>query len=146
MIGQYLPNNNETVTVAFRQKFCQLNSPLSNLQENGIIYLSQTPPSIHLATQPNANTANRIIFAQFPVSIRALFVYTLIRLSINIIMVVTSVKLVNFIPNSPDTCGLDGLNEALLSTHRFGGLRPYYIFCLSHPPLLPFITPNILWG
>jgi hypothetical protein len=27
MIGQYLPNNNETVTVAFRQKFCQLNSP-----------------------------------------------------------------------------------------------------------------------
>jgi hypothetical protein len=29
MIGQYLPNNNETVTVAFRQKFCQLNSPLA---------------------------------------------------------------------------------------------------------------------
>jgi hypothetical protein len=28
MIGQYLPNNNETATVAFRQKFCQLNSPL----------------------------------------------------------------------------------------------------------------------
>jgi hypothetical protein len=27
MIGQYLPNNNETVTIAFRQKFCQLNSP-----------------------------------------------------------------------------------------------------------------------
>jgi hypothetical protein len=27
MIGQYLPNNNETVTVAFHQKFCQLNSP-----------------------------------------------------------------------------------------------------------------------
>jgi hypothetical protein len=27
MIGQYLPNNNETATVAFRQKFCQLNSP-----------------------------------------------------------------------------------------------------------------------
>jgi hypothetical protein len=26
MIGQYLPNNNETVTVAFRQKICQLNS------------------------------------------------------------------------------------------------------------------------
>jgi hypothetical protein len=26
MIGQYLPNNNETATVAFRQKFCQLNS------------------------------------------------------------------------------------------------------------------------
>jgi hypothetical protein len=29
MIGQYLPNNNETATVAFRQKFCQLNSPLA---------------------------------------------------------------------------------------------------------------------
>jgi hypothetical protein len=28
MIGQYLPNNNETATVAFHQKFCQLNSPL----------------------------------------------------------------------------------------------------------------------
>jgi hypothetical protein len=28
MIGQYLPNNNETATVAFRQKFCQLNNPL----------------------------------------------------------------------------------------------------------------------
>jgi hypothetical protein len=28
MIGQYLPNNNETTTVAFRQKFCQLNSPI----------------------------------------------------------------------------------------------------------------------
>jgi hypothetical protein len=27
MIGQYLPNNNETATVAFRQKFCRLNSP-----------------------------------------------------------------------------------------------------------------------
>jgi hypothetical protein len=27
MIGQYLPNNNETARVAFRQKFCQLNSP-----------------------------------------------------------------------------------------------------------------------
>jgi hypothetical protein len=27
MIEQYLPNNNETATVAFRQKFCQLNSP-----------------------------------------------------------------------------------------------------------------------
>jgi hypothetical protein len=26
MIGQYLPNNNETATVAFRQKFYQLNS------------------------------------------------------------------------------------------------------------------------
>jgi hypothetical protein len=26
MIGQYLPNNNETVTVAFRQKIYQLNS------------------------------------------------------------------------------------------------------------------------
>jgi hypothetical protein len=26
MIGQYLPNNHETATVAFRQKFCQLNS------------------------------------------------------------------------------------------------------------------------
>jgi hypothetical protein len=27
MIRQYLPNNNETAAVAFRQKFCQLNSP-----------------------------------------------------------------------------------------------------------------------
>jgi hypothetical protein len=27
MIRQYLPNNNETATVAFRQNFCQLNSP-----------------------------------------------------------------------------------------------------------------------
>jgi hypothetical protein len=27
MIGQYLPNNNETAKVAFRQKICQLNSP-----------------------------------------------------------------------------------------------------------------------
>jgi hypothetical protein len=26
MIRQYLPNNNETATVTFRQKFCQLNS------------------------------------------------------------------------------------------------------------------------
>jgi hypothetical protein len=26
MIGQYLPDNNETATVAFRQNFCQLNS------------------------------------------------------------------------------------------------------------------------
>jgi hypothetical protein len=31
MIGQYLPNNNETATVAFRQKFCQLNSPIDDL-------------------------------------------------------------------------------------------------------------------
>jgi hypothetical protein len=29
MIGQYLPNNNEIATVAFRQNFCQLNSPKS---------------------------------------------------------------------------------------------------------------------
>jgi hypothetical protein len=29
MIGQYLSNNNETTTVAFRQNFCQLNSPLN---------------------------------------------------------------------------------------------------------------------
>jgi hypothetical protein len=28
MIEQYLPNNNETATVAFRQKICQLNIPL----------------------------------------------------------------------------------------------------------------------
>jgi hypothetical protein len=28
MIGQYLPNNNENATVAFRQKICQLNSPI----------------------------------------------------------------------------------------------------------------------
>jgi hypothetical protein len=28
MIGQYLPNNNETATVAFHQKICQLNSLL----------------------------------------------------------------------------------------------------------------------
>jgi hypothetical protein len=34
MIGQYLPNNNETATVAFRQKFCQLNSPLAKGDEN----------------------------------------------------------------------------------------------------------------
>jgi hypothetical protein len=27
MIGQYLPNNNETAIVAFRQKFRQLNNP-----------------------------------------------------------------------------------------------------------------------
>jgi hypothetical protein len=26
MIEQYLPNNNETATVEFRQKICQLNS------------------------------------------------------------------------------------------------------------------------
>jgi hypothetical protein len=32
MIGQYLPNNNETATVAFRQKFCQLNSLIVMLQ------------------------------------------------------------------------------------------------------------------
>jgi hypothetical protein len=29
MIRQYLPNNSKTTTVAFRQKFCQLNSPLA---------------------------------------------------------------------------------------------------------------------
>jgi hypothetical protein len=34
MIGQYLPNNNETATVAFRQKFCQLNSPLALAEAN----------------------------------------------------------------------------------------------------------------
>jgi hypothetical protein len=34
MIRQYLPNNNETATVAFRQKFCQLNSPLVGPCEN----------------------------------------------------------------------------------------------------------------
>jgi hypothetical protein len=34
MIGQYLPNNNETATVAFRQKFCQLNNPyMSNYSQ-----------------------------------------------------------------------------------------------------------------
>jgi hypothetical protein len=33
MIGQYLPNNNETVTVTFRQKFCQLNSPDCNCNQ-----------------------------------------------------------------------------------------------------------------
>jgi hypothetical protein len=33
MIGQYLPNNNETATVAFRQKFCQLNSPQIKTQK-----------------------------------------------------------------------------------------------------------------
>jgi hypothetical protein len=32
MIEQYLPNNNETATVAFRQKFCQLNSPTVQCQ------------------------------------------------------------------------------------------------------------------
>jgi hypothetical protein len=32
MIGQYLPNNNETATVAFRQKFYQLNSPQVRLR------------------------------------------------------------------------------------------------------------------
>jgi hypothetical protein len=31
MIGQYLPNNNETATVAFRQKICQLNSLLDEI-------------------------------------------------------------------------------------------------------------------
>jgi hypothetical protein len=30
MIEQYLPNNNKTATVAFRQKIYQLNSPLMN--------------------------------------------------------------------------------------------------------------------
>jgi hypothetical protein len=35
MIGQYLPNNNETATVAFRQKFCQLNSPLVFVHMHG---------------------------------------------------------------------------------------------------------------
>jgi hypothetical protein len=36
MIGQYLPNNNETATVAFRQKFCQLNSLLVLVTEHEI--------------------------------------------------------------------------------------------------------------
>jgi hypothetical protein len=35
MIGQYLPNNNKTDTVAFRQKFCQLNSPLTE-EDTGV--------------------------------------------------------------------------------------------------------------
>jgi hypothetical protein len=44
MIGQYLPNNNETATVAFRQKFCQLNSLLSisMAQRNRAYYLQYT--------------------------------------------------------------------------------------------------------
>jgi hypothetical protein len=35
MIGQYLPNNNETATVAFRQKFCQTKQPLGWKQSSG---------------------------------------------------------------------------------------------------------------
>jgi hypothetical protein len=37
MIGQYLPNNNETATVAFRQKFCQLNSPKDFSQKKTVV-------------------------------------------------------------------------------------------------------------
>jgi hypothetical protein len=33
MIGQYLPNNNETATVTSRQKFYQLNSPKNKTGE-----------------------------------------------------------------------------------------------------------------
>jgi hypothetical protein len=32
MIEQYLPNNNETTTGAFRQKFCQLNNPVAAIK------------------------------------------------------------------------------------------------------------------
>jgi hypothetical protein len=35
MIEQYLSNNNETATVAFCQKFCQLNSPLVFFEKKG---------------------------------------------------------------------------------------------------------------
>jgi hypothetical protein len=38
MIGQYLPNNNETATVAFRQKFCQLNSLLAKISSQIILF------------------------------------------------------------------------------------------------------------
>jgi hypothetical protein len=34
MIGQYLSNNNETATVAFRQKNCQLNSLLKKSKKS----------------------------------------------------------------------------------------------------------------
>jgi hypothetical protein len=36
MIGQYLPNNNETVTVTFRQNFCQLNSPSASILDRRV--------------------------------------------------------------------------------------------------------------
>jgi hypothetical protein len=44
MIGQYLPNNNETVTVAFRQKFCQLNRPW--IHQDGMASLETTRSAI----------------------------------------------------------------------------------------------------
>jgi hypothetical protein len=48
MIGQYLPNNNETATVAFRQKFCQLNSltlPLTSQHDNTVALTIQLNPA-----------------------------------------------------------------------------------------------------
>jgi hypothetical protein len=50
MIGQYLPNNNETATVAFRQKICQLNGPLYDLLRetlNGVCRLRDMLVSAH---------------------------------------------------------------------------------------------------
>jgi hypothetical protein len=42
MIGKYLPNNNKTATVAFRQKFCQLKQPLN------ISPMAHTPAPRHI--------------------------------------------------------------------------------------------------
>jgi hypothetical protein len=55
MIGQYLPNNNETVTVAFHQKNYQLNSPLAGGVTRLVLVARQrvmvcTSPKLYVAT------------------------------------------------------------------------------------------------
>jgi hypothetical protein len=56
MIGQYLPNNNETVTVAFHQKNYQLNIPLAGGVTRLLVLVAGqrvtvcTSPKLYVAT------------------------------------------------------------------------------------------------
>jgi hypothetical protein len=69
MIGQYLSNNNETATVAFRQKFCQLNSLLVDPQLDNIYQIRRkqyySSSSFLLQSKRGARTRMPDPYAEF---------------------------------------------------------------------------------
>jgi hypothetical protein len=63
MIGQYLPNNNETATLSFRQKFYQLNSPFLSLPTEYTVHSSPCqsvyPQQLLGSTEPTTAQVQR---------------------------------------------------------------------------------------
>jgi hypothetical protein len=80
MIGQYLPNNNETATVAFRQKFCQLNSlQAKNLFDLSPVVYAYVRSRYLLSSPGQVYACLRVLATLAPTSRKSYCVFGLIK-------------------------------------------------------------------